>query len=61
MVNRAHLVPRLLILAVTLIVALVSSSCESGAGVGVGVGVPTRWGGGSGGSGPPIFVGGPSY
>jgi hypothetical protein len=61
MMNRAHLAPRLLILAATLFVALVSSSCQSGAGVGVGVGTPARWGSGSGGDGPPIFVGGPSY
>ena len=49
----------LVILALTLAVAPASLSCESGGGMGVGVGAPTRWGGGT--SGPPVFVGGPSY
>jgi hypothetical protein len=46
-------------LTVLVVAALVSSSCNSGAGMAVGVGAPTRWGGGT--SGPPIFVGGPSF
>lgn len=56
--NSAKLASRILILAAVLATALVASSCESGAGVGVGVGYPTRWGGTSG---PPVFVGGPSF
>jgi len=57
--NSAKLVSRVVILAALVVVAVVASSCESGAGVGVGTGYPTRWGGGS--SGPPVFVGGPGY
>ena len=37
--------------------ALASLSCINEVGVGVGVAHPTSWGGGTG---PPIFVGGPS-
>lgn len=48
---------RLLLLTAAAVVALMSWSCVDGAGVGVGVGAPARWGGGSG---PPIFVGGPA-
>jgi hypothetical protein len=57
--NCPNVAPRVFILVLTLITALVSMSCESSSGMGVGVGYPTRWGGGS--SGPPVFVGGPSY
>ena len=47
-------------LTVLVVAALLSASCDSGGGMAVGVGAPTRWGGG-GTSGPPIFVGGPSF
>jgi len=46
-------------LTVLLVAALLSSSCDSYGGMGVGVGAPTRWGGG--GSGPPVFAGGPRF
>jgi len=52
-------ISRVLILALVLLCALVSSSCQSDTGIGVGMDYPARWGGGS--SGPPIFVGGPSF
>ena len=54
-----HSFRRMLMLALMLSCALVSSSCQGDAGVGVGMDYPARWGGGS--SGPPIFVGGPSF
>ena len=57
--KRPTIVSRVVILALTLVVALASMSCEGSSGMGVGVGYPTRWGGGT--SGPPVFVGGPSY
>jgi hypothetical protein len=57
--KRPTLTPRIVILAVALVVTLVSLSCDSSAGMGVGVGYPARWGGGT--SGPPVFAGGPSY
>ena len=47
------------VLALIVIAALLSSSCDSGGGMGVGVGAPTRWGGGN--TGPPVFAGGPSF
>ena len=50
---------RIVILAVVIAAALVASSCEGGTGVGVSTGYPARWGGGT--SGPPVFVGGPSF
>jgi hypothetical protein len=58
--NCAKLLPRVLIIGLAFLVALASSSCDSASGMGVGVGTPARWGGGSS-SGPPVFVGGPSY
>jgi len=57
--NSAKRVTRIMILAVVIAAALVASSCEGGVGVGVSTGYPARYGGGT--SGPPIFVGGPSY
>jgi hypothetical protein len=48
-------------LTLLVLAALLSSSCDSAGGMAVGVGAPTRWGGGGGSSGPPIFVGGPSF
>jgi hypothetical protein len=57
--KRPNIVPRVVMLALTLAVALASMSCEGSSGMGVGVGYPTRWGGGT--SGPPVFVGGPSF
>jgi hypothetical protein len=46
-------------ITVLVVAALLSSSCDSGGGMAVGVGAPTRWGGGT--TGPPVFVGGPSF
>ncbi|HET9369773.1 MAG TPA: hypothetical protein VFO19_05975 [Vicinamibacterales bacterium] len=54
------LASRLFLIALLVAAALVASSCDSVSGVGMGVGTTARWGGG-GTSGPPIFVGGPSY
>jgi predicted small secreted protein len=56
---RANFVSRGLILAVVLLCALVSSSCQSDTGIGTGMDYPARWGGGT--SGPTIFVGGPAF
>ena len=56
--NSAKRAARIVILAVVIAAALVASSCEGGTGVGVSTGYPTRWGGTSG---PPVFVGGPSF
>ena len=47
-----------LLLALAVLAALVSWSCVSTPGVGMGMDTPARW---SGGNGPPVFVGGPSY
>jgi hypothetical protein len=52
---------RLLIVAFVVASALASWSCTSASGIGVGMEAPTRWGGGGSSSGPPIFVGGPSF
>jgi hypothetical protein len=57
--TRPNLVSRPFVLMLLVVAALLSSSCDSGGGMAVGVGAPTRWGGGT--SGPPIFVGGPSF
>jgi hypothetical protein len=54
---KAHVVSRGFILAAVLVAALVSWSCDSSSGIGMTPGVGSRWGGGSG---PDIFVGGPS-
>lgn len=54
-----HLTTRVVIVMLLMFVALAASSCDNVSGVGVGVGTTARWGGSSGGSGPPIFVGGP--
>ena len=59
MINRRMPVVRVVALAVLIVTALASSSCDSGGGIGVSAGTPARWGGTSG-AGPPIFVGGPS-
>ena len=60
--KKPNLVSTAFVLTLLVVAALLSSSCDSGDGLGMGVGAPTRWGGGSsGGSGPPIFVGGPSF
>ena len=56
---RSNSISRALFLVLVLLCALVSSSCQSDTGIGVGMDYPARWGGGS--SGPPIFVGGPSF
>jgi len=57
--KQPNLLSTAFMLPVLVVAALLSSSCNSGAGMAVGVGAPTRWGGGT--SGPPIFVGGPSF
>jgi hypothetical protein len=57
--KQPNLVATAFVLMVLVVVALVSPGCDSGGGMAVGVGAPTRWGGG--GSGPPIFVGGPGF
>ena len=58
--ERLNLLPRVFLLALLALSALMAWSCESGGGMGAGgVGYPTRWGGGT--SGPPVFVGGPSF
>ena len=57
--KKPNLVSTAFMLTVLVVAALLSSGCDSGGGMGVGVGAPTRWG--SGGSGPPIFVGGPGF
>ena len=56
---RSTSISRVLILALVLLCALASSSCQSDTGIGVGMDYPARWGGGT--SGPPIFVGGPAF
>jgi hypothetical protein len=55
---RSHHHPRVLVLALLVLAALVSASCDSGGGMGVGMSYPARWGGTSG---PPVLVGGPVY
>jgi hypothetical protein len=56
----SHTIQRVVILVAIIAAALVSSSCTSSAGIGVGAGYPAVWG--SGGTGPPVFVGGfPGY
>jgi hypothetical protein len=57
--KRPNIVTRVVLLVLVLIAALTASSCQSDTGIGVGMDYPARWGGG--GSGPPIFVGGPSF
>jgi hypothetical protein len=57
--KQPNLVSTAFTLTVLVVAALLSSGCNSGSGMAVGVGAPTRWGGGT--SGPPIFVGGPSF
>ena len=52
-----NLLLRAWILSLLLTAALVSSGCING-GVGLGADYPARWG--SGATGPPIFVGGPT-
>lgn len=59
MMDRPRRLVRALMLALVAAAALTCAGCNSGYGVGVAAGAPARWGGGS--SGPPIFVGGPSY
>jgi hypothetical protein len=54
---KAHIDSRVVILALVLATALASSSCDDAGGFGMGVDSGARW---SGGSGPPVFVGGPS-
>jgi hypothetical protein len=50
----------LLFLVLALMTALLASAClVSTPSVGEGMDMPARWGGG--GSGPPVFVGGPSH
>jgi hypothetical protein len=49
---------RLVVLAFVLAALPVISSCDSFSGYGLSAGAPARWGGSSG-SGPPIFIGGP--
>ena len=57
--HRYSRLTRLLLFALLLAAAFASASCDSASGVGVGMDYPARWGGGT--SGPPIFVGGPSF
>jgi len=57
--KRPHRLSRLVYIALLLAAALASASCTASSGVGVGMDYPARWGGGT--SGPPIFVGGPSF
>ena len=55
---KAHVDSRVFILALALAAALASSSCDTSGGFGMGPDYGARWGGGSG---PPVFVGGPSF
>jgi hypothetical protein len=54
-----HLASRAAIVMLLMFAALAAHSCDNVSGVGMGVGTTTRWGGSA--SGPPIFVGGPSF
>jgi len=56
---RHSAVTRAIVLMLLLFSAFVSSSCQSDTGIGAGMDYPARWGGGT--SGPPVFVGGPSF
>jgi hypothetical protein len=56
--KRPKLITQIFIIAFVLGAVLMSSSCVNSTGIGIGVGAPTVWGGG-GGTGPPVFVGGP--
>ena len=59
--TRWNIAIRLWVIALFLAGALAAASCVNGAGIGAGMDYPARWGGGgSGSTGPPIFVGGPS-
>ena len=55
---KAALDARVFILALVFAAALASLSCDSSGGFGMGMDYGARWGGGSG---PPVFVGGPSH
>ena len=57
--KQPNLVSTTFMLTVLVVAALLSSRCDSSGGMAVGVGTAPRWGGG--GSGPPVFVGGPRF
>jgi hypothetical protein len=58
--SRQNPFARVFFCSLILAAVLVMSSCENSAGIGIGFSSPSVWGTG-GASGPPIFVGGPSY
>jgi hypothetical protein len=56
--KQPNLVSTALMLTVLVVAAILSLGCDSG-GMAVGVGAPTRWVGGT--TGPPVFIGGPTF